>query len=161
MLIYSWFLWKSYRFLWPHLADNAFFGFLLLLANGITVYLMSSALLEYSGSFSALLKFFSYVLFFLWTIIQLWYFQSLSLFFRVGSKSMELAARANRLEVQSTTGVHLIWKQGVYRVGIKVLKTDGSAQWHWVERNKLNKTLGHWLAFALATKSQEGGHERH
>lgn len=155
MVLYSFFLYRSYGYLWPQPADNRLFGLVLLTANLLTFYLMSSTLFSKEPVFTPWLKLASFSLFFLWLAVQFWYFQSLSLFFRVNSVSTEVVAQANKLEVQSTVGVHLIWKQGVYKIGIKVLKTDGSSKWHWVERNKLNKTLGHWLAFAVATKGQE------
>jgi hypothetical protein len=152
--IYSWFLWRSYLFLWPQKNDNRLFGIVLGLLNTVAIYMMISTMMVNEPFFGSLTKLVSFSIFFLWLGINLWYFQSLGLFFRAESVPVEFVARANRLEVQSTVGIHLVWKQGLYKIGIKVLKTDGTTKWHWVERNKLNKSLGHWLAFALGTKAQ-------
>jgi hypothetical protein len=155
MLVYSWIVGKSYAYLWPDGGDRVFFVTLLALANGLTLVLMGSAFVSGEFFFLPWVKLTSYTVFFLWLVVHLIYFQSLGLFFRTDTVSASVVQSANKLEVQITTGLHLIWKQGIYKVGIKVLKTDGSSKWYWVEKNKLNKTLGHWLAFALAAKWQE------
>lgn len=155
MLVYSWFIGKSFAYLWPDVENRRFFLSLLFVANGLTLFLMGSAFMRGDFFISSWIKLASYSVFFLWLVVHVFYFQGLGLFFQTDTVSSAVVQRANKLEVQTTTGLHLVWKQGTYKIGIKVLKTDGSSSWYWVEKNKLNKTLGHWLAFALAAKWQE------